>query len=401
MSHNYTSPGRYNITVLCSNRLGWNSNHTIASVDIPIGALNITSASQFPSVDSNTGFDITIQGAGTGSCFVIDFGDSHKLGYAVLPICESQFPGVEFTLLPNYTEPAVEIPLRVVNRYKVPSAYSVVFEASNSISKQSVQAKVFVLSDRCTHPSSRIKYIGQTLREATPIYRSVTFTLFTDNSIDCPAASGVSFEWQFLKLENITTELFQNVRNESGSSPDLEVAKRSLEYGIYKIGVTLTLVGTFGVSTTASGYIEIVKSPLVAKINGGSMLRRGFEAFIQMDGSLSNDPDVEPGEDKDLVFTWVCIDVTGKNVTAENAFNLLVNGSSPPKDMEGKCFQHAASRLKGQLPKVVMDSKYLKSSGKEIVEMVLIIFVRKDDRMANHSMLLEQVVGKPPSLSTE
>ena len=74
MSHNYTSPGRYNITVLCSNRLGWNSNHTIASVDIPIGALSITSASQFPSVDSNTGFDITIQGAGTGSCFVLDFG---------------------------------------------------------------------------------------------------------------------------------------------------------------------------------------------------------------------------------------------------------------------------------------------------------------------------------------
>lgn len=398
--HNYTSPGRYNVEVTCSNYLGQKSVSVFTSADVPIGPLNITLLSQFPSVNSESKFELTISEIGTGWCFVISFGDGNTHGFAVSSICEAQFPGVAFSTFPNSTNSKNEMKVNISNKFKVPSRYSVVVEGWNSISKQSSQTEVFILRDRCTQPRSKIKYVGQTLEERKSIYRSLSFTLYTDNFIDCPAASGVTFLWRFLLLDN-NKILFKDVRNESGTSPELIVGELSLAYGVYRIDAILTLSGTYGVSTSASGYIEIVETPLIAKIGGGSMMRRGFDAFILMDGSSSRDPDFEHKEDKALLFTWICVDVTGMNITAEDSPKFLVNGTYPTKNMEGKCFTGALSRIEGYLPEVVMDSSFLKSTGKEVVEMVLILIVTKGNRTSTHTQKLEHVLGKPPSLSTE
>ena len=330
---------------------------------------------------------------------MINFDNGYEIGYAMSSICETQFPGITFSSFSS-NKSSNNTKLSVSNKYRVPSQYSISVEGWNSISKQVSHTEVFVLRDRCTQPRSKIKYVGETFEKRSPVYRSESFTLFLDNFIDCPAANGVTFLWRFKFLDNNET-LVKCVRNESGSFPQLAITKRSLQYGVYRIDVTLILGGTHGVSASTSGFVEIVKSSLVGKIGGGSMMRRGFDAFIEMDGSSSHDPDFGLIEDKDFLFTWVCIDSTGTNVTIENAFKVLVNGTYPPKNMEGKCFPDGQSRRAGQFPKVVMDSSILKSTGKDRVEIILILIVSKGSRVSTNSQLLEQVVGTPPSLSTE
>ena len=48
-------------------------------------------------------------------------------------------------------------------------------------------------------------------------------------------------------------------------------------------------------TTVADGYIRVVQSPLIAKITGGSEIRRGFGSKLSIDSLGSYDPDVGPG----------------------------------------------------------------------------------------------------------
>ena len=54
------------------------------------------------------------------------------------------------------------------------------------------------------------------------------------------------------------------------------------------------------------GFFTIEKSPLRAEISGGNTVTRGKGKTITLNGSLSQDPDVEPGNITSMNFTWLC-----------------------------------------------------------------------------------------------
>ncbi len=71
---------------------------------------------------------------------------------------------------------------------------------------------------------------------------------------------------------------------------------RSLDYGLYYIRFTLTMVGVEGVSSSTFGYVKIIPSPIVAEVRGGSIRVVGFDKMILLDGGMSRDPDEEEGD---------------------------------------------------------------------------------------------------------
>ena len=77
----------------------------------------------------------------------------------------------------------------------------------------------------------------------------------------------------------------------NGSS-ELQITPHLLTVGIFLVHLNVSMIGTlvFGVS---QGYFEVVSSPLVAFIAGGSKVARGLERTLIFDASLSYDPDEE------------------------------------------------------------------------------------------------------------
>ena len=95
------------------------------------------------------------------------------------------------------------------------------------------------------------------------------------------------FLWSVYKLNEEDVPLLS--RN---SSSELRITPRLLPVGVYLVQLTVNMLGTpvFGVS---QGYFQVVISPLVAYITGGSKVTRGRNRTLIFDASMSYDPDEE------------------------------------------------------------------------------------------------------------
>ena len=75
---------------------------------------------------------------------------------------------------------------------------------------------------------------------------------------------------------------------------ELHITPRLLPVGDFMVQLNVSMIGTavFGIS---QGYFQVVRSPLVALIAGGSKVARGLNRTLMFDASLSYDPDEENG----------------------------------------------------------------------------------------------------------
>lgn len=81
------------------------------------------------------------------------------------------------------------------------------------------------------------------------------------------------------------------VLSTNGTS-EFRITSHLLPVGGYLVRLTVSMLGTqvFGVG---QGYFQIISSPLVAVISGGTKVARGFNRSLVFDASLSYDPDEE------------------------------------------------------------------------------------------------------------
>ena len=76
------------------------------------------------------------------------------------------------------------------------------------------------------------------------------------------------------------------------------------------------------------GFIEVIVAPVRAIIDGGSSIRWGSKNIVTVDGSLSYDADIGPGEHTGLNFTWTCRNDTNVSNTCFGSFHGEGNVSS-------------------------------------------------------------------------
>lgn len=158
------------------------------------------------------------------------------------------------------------------------------------------------------------------------------------------------------------------------------INRRSIPAGIYqvKFNASITVGGPGSPQTLTAfdfGFIRVVTAPVRAIIDGGSSVRWGTTETVTVDGSLSYDADLGPGNHTGLIFTWSCRD------SAENS------------SMSNDCF--GAFLAGGNAIVVNIDPSVL-SIGKTYV---LRLNVSKDERSAATEMLFEIADGEMPQVT--
>ena len=90
-----------------------------------------------------------------------------------------------------------------------------------------------------------------------------------------------------------------------------------------------------GVVGFDEGYIEIVQSPLVVTVRGGTGVGKGYKQNLTLDASGSQDPDVGLEQYENLTMAWECMAENVPTDTTEgdagcsvNVFKTLYNGSA-------------------------------------------------------------------------
>ena len=152
---------------------------------------------------------------------------------------------------------------------------------------------------------ARILDIDKNVNTATELRKVEHYLFTTEVNTKC---SGLSFEW---KVANVTslpftvgTAYFTTVGLDSEWS-DIS----SLDFGIYLVDFIVYFQDFYFLDY---GFINVLPSPPVAIIAGGSEVSRKHNSVITVDASPSYDLDLGPGIYEGMTFAWSCSDISGE-----------------------------------------------------------------------------------------
>ena len=123
-----------------------------------------------------------------------------------------------------------------------------------------------------------------------------------------------TLEWRAISETELATSQSAEGKLVSEGTAEWTINKRSIAAGIYQVKFT----ASFTVGDPAFpqilkafdyGFIEVIAAPVRAIINGGSSVRWGSTENVTVDGSLSYDGDIGPGNHSGLNFEWSCFDI--------------------------------------------------------------------------------------------
>ena len=115
----------------------------------------------------------------------------------------------------------------------------------------------------------------------------------------------------------------------SQGTTDWTINRRSIPPGIYQVKFTASYkIGDPEFPQTLIafdfGFIEFIAAPVKAIIKGGSSVRWGSIDPVTVDGSLSYDGDIGPGNNSGLNFAWSCFQSEDNASLSNDCFGSFV-----------------------------------------------------------------------------
>ena len=193
----------------------------------------------------------------------------------------------------------------------------------------------------------------------------------------------------------ITWKVSTNILNDDGSyslqeqsfntlSTELKLSKRTLNHGVHNITFKVDMPSN-GLGFETTGYVTIVKSPLIASIVGGSTVSRSNGEPIMLNGSPSRDPDVKPGDHSSMAFTWLCKKQYESFPYESDVSNIPIVTPDTGPSQWGGCFGTGVGRLNSSDITTTLDSSKLTVGYTYIIKLI----VTKDDRQADFNLSRE------------
>ena len=287
--------GNHSISVVAKNDLSSSNSSVNITVLYALDRLQFWSNSP-QMMNKVMLFRFSAANFGTEPCFSFDTGTNYSYHHGY-PWCSEVFGTDNFTIITQ-----LEDTVEYEHVYSELGQYSVTLNISNRVSFTSFQTVVDVTLAPCNDPHIIIKNLGATPFLATRVYRSSIFIVKTGVTTNCVRTNKVRFEWELYVLNKTANQFHTAVADNadiSFISRELFLPKRSFSYGLYKVNFTAKMVlrePEPKFQSTTFGYLEVIPSPLVAKISGGNLIRRGFGKKVNVDGSGSTDPDILIGD---------------------------------------------------------------------------------------------------------
>ncbi|XP_077976290.1 polycystin family receptor for egg jelly-like isoform X1 [Styela clava] len=273
---------------------------------------------------------LTFVYVGKTGCVEWDLGEGTRRYHAISSVadcaymCDNAPPGTNCTILPAN-------PLENANQINTSHVYDMnsVYEVRVNVSDQGIYAtssfKIAINERGCIYPEITIEEDAKNILDPKQLYRSNKLVLSTTPTIVCKSFPGVKFDWRAVVYSASSNTVTNSFQLDSFGS-EILIPALSLELGMYMITATINLLDDeHDLQDSDSVYIEVVPSPLVSKIKGGSMRTIGYNRIVKWDASTkSYDPDTLGPERHDLSYRWFC-----KNYT-DTKFQPLEDGSCFP-----------------------------------------------------------------------
>lgn len=300
-NYNYTRYGAYTVTFTCNNTITSSSAEFITKVVPRTLELSINHNGPVMVKNSLT-LNLTASETGYPSCLTLDLGNSDKVVFGPLSCIPNDGD--------NYIENASFIyPLMLYNySYSSAGVYNITWTGQNGFDRVSVNTTVVVTELPCRRPNVNLPNIASNPFTPTGITRSKEFTIRSRFDIDCERATGAILQWEIFKNETEKGFVLQNTK--VTATWLLILLSNQLEYGLYRIKLTLTLANAFGITGIAVGYVKVTTSDLIVDIQEGSANKRMYSRPVLINATGSLDPDTL--DRSGLEFRWYCYNITDR-----------------------------------------------------------------------------------------
>lgn len=138
-----------------------------------------------------------------------------------------------------------------------------------------------------------------------------------------------TLEWRIIsEVELAATESEEGTLVSQGTT-EWTINRRSISAGIYQVKFTASYkIGDPASPQTVTafdfGFIEVIAAPVKAIIDGGSSVRWGSVDNVIVNGSLSYDGDIGPGNYSGLNFAWSCFHLEDNASLSSDCFGSFV-----------------------------------------------------------------------------
>lgn len=182
---------------------------------------------------------------------------------------------------------------------------------------------------------SKDKYIATLVKRSTKRIQDATIDRLPEGVTVLKSV----LEWRLLsEIELAFPELAEGALLSHGTN-EWTINRRSIPAGIYQVKFTASFtIRDSGflrnVNAFDFGFIQIVAAPIRVIIDGGSSVRWGSKENVTVNGSLSYDRNIGPGDLTGLNFNWSCHDsAADTSMTNEcfHSFDMEVNETSSAK----------------------------------------------------------------------
>ena len=296
----FNTPGIYAISVLVKNRVSQVAAGVVIAVQrrpsVSHGGLLRCSSPRV--MGEIVTIQTTIKILGTNSTLLIELDKSTSYCYGHVCGCNELEKGYLSKRVQYRGELKKDIILKKV--FNSQGIFTINATLGNAVSRVSTACEVEILARPCRKPKVKLKDAGEIPNDAKHFFRAEGITIEADVDVFCPESKESKYEWEILQNDprTGTFEYFHDFNsNKEVSLRELQLRRRALPLGLFKVRLKVGMVEEElkDFATVADGYIRVVQSPLIAKITGGSEIRRGFGPKLSIDGLGSYDPDVGPG----------------------------------------------------------------------------------------------------------
>ena len=348
-NYNYTRYGAYAVTFECKNTI--NSSTAVFTTKVVPRTLKMSINHDGPVMVKNVvTLNLTASETGYPSCFTLDLGNSHKVVFGPL-ICTSNDGGY---FIESFKYPS----MLYKYSYSTVGVYNLTWSGQNRFEYVSVNTTVIVTELPCLAPDVTLPNIGSNPLTPTGITRSKEFTIRSRYQIDCERATGATLQWEISKNETENEFVLQNIKVTATSH--LILLSNELEYGLYRIKLTLTLVNAFSIKGIAEGYVKVTTSNLIVDMQEGSANERMYSQPLVINATGSRDPDTSDGSG--LEFKWYCYNITDSSadfITSKTPLSTLLD-ILVENPLQDGCFNQ-----NGTLP---MNSSYIHLPQQKIIK---------------------------------
>lgn len=138
-----------------------------------------------------------------------------------------------------------------------------------------------------------------------------------------------NLEWRIISEAELAASESAEGTLVSKGTTEWTINRRSIPAGIYQVKFNASYtIGdpAFPQSLTAFdfGFIVVIPAPVRAIIDGGSSVRWGSKEIVTVDGSLSYDGDIGPGNHTGLNFAWSCLHANDNATISNDCFGSFV-----------------------------------------------------------------------------